>query len=200
MQGSPRLKSLITYNEEFLMATAPSTPKGTAKVYPGRGVTINYFQYWSEAFRDPRTEGKSVPVRYDPWNPAIAWAYVRGQWVKCHSQYYRILEGRSEKEIQIASKLLREQMKANGQHRMTITASKLASFLDKAKQNESLLIQHQRDIEAGLIRGLGCTIDEASSTAVDRVLAGITKQSAPNALTFDSAPKAKRKIVAYGDL
>jgi putative transposase len=200
MQGSPRLKSLIAYNQDFLMTTAPSTQKGTAKVYPGRGVTINYFLYWSEAFRDPRVEGRNVPVRYDPWNAAIAWAYVQGQWVKCHSQYYGILEGRSEKEIQIATKLLRDQMKSHGQHRMTITASKLASFLDKTKQHESLLIQRQRDIEAGYTRDPDSATGEASRIAVDQVLADIEEKNGPSVPSPTSALKPKRKIVVYGDL
>src|SRR5258708_580309 len=147
-----RLQSIIRYDQDFLMATAPSTRKGTAKVCPGRGVTINYFLYWSEVFRDPRVEGRNVPVRYDPWNAAIAWAYVNDQWVICHSRYQGILNGRSEKEIKIATSLLREQMQSHGEVRMTITASKLAAFLDKAKQHEALLLHRARDIESRCAR------------------------------------------------
>jgi transposase InsO family protein len=112
-----RLQSIIRYDQDFLMATAPSTRKGTAKVWPGRGVTINYFLYWSEAFRNPGLEGREIPVRYDPWNAAIAWAYANGHWVECHSLHHGTLEGRSEKELKLASDLLRDQKRSYGQAR-----------------------------------------------------------------------------------
>jgi hypothetical protein len=34
-----RTERMIPYDQEFLMATLPATPKGTAKVTPGRGVS-----------------------------------------------------------------------------------------------------------------------------------------------------------------
>ena len=37
-----RLQRLIPYDHDFLIATLPSTAKGTAMVSPGRGVKINY--------------------------------------------------------------------------------------------------------------------------------------------------------------
>lgn len=200
MRHSPRVKSMIVYNEAFLMTTAPSTRKGTAKVWPGRGVTINYFLYWSEAFRDPRVEMRNVPVRYDPWNAAIAWAYVNGQWAKCHSSYHGILEGRSEKEIQIATKLLRDQMKSHGRIRLSLTASKLAAFLDKTKQHEALLMQRARDIESRCAREPELRIDNLSRVGGDQVLVSAKKKNAPSVPPLASALKPKRKIVIYGDL
>jgi hypothetical protein len=37
-----RPERMIPYDQEFLMATLPATPRGTAKVMPGRGVKINH--------------------------------------------------------------------------------------------------------------------------------------------------------------
>jgi putative transposase len=199
--GGARWKSLILYNEDFLMTTAPSTRKGTAKVWPGRGVTINYFLYWSEAFRDATVEMRNVPVRYDPWNAAIAWAYINGQWVKCHSSYHGILEGHSEKEIQIATKLLRDQIKSHGQIRLTITASKLAAFLERTKQHEALLIQRARDIESRCARNPDDIIeDDASRGDSNGVFVGAQKRNEASVAPPISAPKPKRQIVIYGDL
>jgi putative transposase len=143
-----RLHRYILYDTAFLMATAPSTRKGTSKVQPGRGVTINYFSYWAQAFRDPQVENRNVPVRYDPYNMGIAWAFVRGRWVECHSQFYSELKGRSEREVKIAARKLLQQMSQYSQNRITITASKLASFLRNVKQDEELLMQRLCDQES----------------------------------------------------
>ena len=40
-----RLHRIVPYNQEFLMLTLPTTPKGTAKLMPGRGVKINHIYY-----------------------------------------------------------------------------------------------------------------------------------------------------------
>ena len=37
-----RPNRVIGYDQAFLMATLPTTPRGTAKVSPGRGVIINH--------------------------------------------------------------------------------------------------------------------------------------------------------------
>jgi putative transposase len=200
MQNSgARLKSLIRYDQQFLMETAPSTAKGTAKVWPGRGVTINYFLYWSEAFRDPRVENRNVPVRYDPWNAAIAWAYVNGQWVLCHSPHQSTLNGRSEKEIKIATSLLRDQMRSTGQVRLTITATKLANFLNGAKQHEALLLQRARDLESQCARDRDAKVQQPErSVAHDGQ--NIEPQAHKKAEREVVAPVAKRKIEIYGDL
>lgn len=98
-----RLHRGIPYDEEFLMATRPSTPKGSALVQPGQGIKVNYIYYWSDAFRNPTVEKTKVPVRYDPFDMGVAYAYVEGRWVKCISQYYSTFVGRSEKEVLLAA-------------------------------------------------------------------------------------------------
>ena len=95
---------MVPYNEEFLMLTLPTTAKGTAKVMPSRGVKINHVYYWCEAFRDPEVQRKAVPIRYDPFDAGLAYAFVRKQWLQCHSEYYAVLKGRTEREIMLATK------------------------------------------------------------------------------------------------
>jgi hypothetical protein len=43
----------IPYDDDFLMWTLPTTPKGTAKVVAGLGVKIHHICYWSETLRNP---------------------------------------------------------------------------------------------------------------------------------------------------
>jgi len=89
------------------MLTLPTTQKGTAKLRPGRGIKVNYFYYWSDAFLDPDVEGTQVPVRYDPFDAGLAYAFIRKRWVRCISEHHARFAGRSEREIQLASAELR---------------------------------------------------------------------------------------------
>lgn len=136
----------ISYSEEFLMATHPSTPSGLALILPGRGIKLHYLYYWSDAFRNPEVERTKVPVRYDPFDVGIAYAYVQGRWVRCISQYYSIFSGRSEKELMLASTEIKQQNKVTRTN-ISISAKRLADFLNDVQDHESLLVQRLRDLE-----------------------------------------------------
>jgi len=69
------------------MLTLPTTRRGTAKLQPGRGVKLHYLYYWSDAFVDPEAEGTQVPVRYDPFDAGVAYAFVKKRWVRCISEH-----------------------------------------------------------------------------------------------------------------
>lgn len=88
LQGGNRNHRLIPYDDNFKILTLPTTSSGKAKVQQSRGVKINSIYYWSNLFRNPEVENTSVPIRYDPFNIGIAYAFVQDQWVECISQYY----------------------------------------------------------------------------------------------------------------
>jgi putative transposase len=195
MQNSgDRLRGLIPYDLHFRMATASTTRTGTAKVHPGRGVTIGYFQFWCEAFRNPKVENTNVPVREDFEDAALAWAYVKGQWMLCHSKYHGILKGRTEREIKVATMLLRKQMQLQGQARLTIDASKLAAFLTSSKQHEELLLQRARD-------SARTPHSSAAVLSPDEVVPAVDRQEFPKPdKSAETASKPRRKFRVYIDL
>jgi len=141
-----RLVRLIAYDQSFLMSTLPTTPKGSAKVQPGRGVKIRCVYYWCEEFRAPEIEQKRVPVRYDPFDAGSAFAFVRNRWVPCHSEYYSVLRGRSEKEMMLATQELHQQHSCHSQV-FALNARKLAEFLQSVEAKEALLLQRACDRE-----------------------------------------------------
>ena len=145
-QGGGRIHRLIPYDEDFRMLTLPTTRKGTAKLVPRLGVKIHHLFYWSEAFTDPVVEGTQLPVRYDPFDAGLAYAFVQGRWVRCISEQHSRLAGRSEREIQLATAELRRRQTRHGQQ-FTITARKLADFLASLEAEETLLEQRLRDAE-----------------------------------------------------
>ena len=139
--------------EEFGMMTLPTTAKGTARVVPGRGVKINYIFYWCEGFREAVIEGTEVAVRYDPFDISHAYAFVRNQWRQCVSEHYLTFSDRSECELMMASAELRQRNRQHGR-RFTLTARRLADFLNSVGTEESTLIrkQRQRNMETRQIR------------------------------------------------
>jgi len=148
-RGGARLHRMVAYGEEFQMLTLPTTAKGTAKVTPSRGVKINRIHYWCEAFR--QIEGEIVPVRYDPFDAGTAYAFVRKQWLPCHSEYFATLKGRSEREIMLATTELHRRHR-NHAGSFNVTARRLAEFLESVEAEELLLTQRLRDGESRPIR------------------------------------------------
>jgi len=162
LQSGHRVHRLIPDDEEFRMLTLPSTRKGTAKVQPRCGVKIHYLYYWSEAFLDPAVEGTQVPVRFDPFDAGLAYAFVRGRWVRCLSEYYATFAGHSEREIQLASMELHRRKQQHGQD-LRLTARQLASFLASVEAEEVLLAQRLRDAAVrDLVRSPG--LDRAGAS------------------------------------
>jgi putative transposase len=147
--GGARVHRMVSYNEEFLMLTLPTTAKGTAKVMSSRGVKINNICYWCGAFR--QVEGETVPVRYDPFDAGTAYAFVQRQWLQCHSDCYGTLKGRSEREIMLATTELHRKHH-NHSAGFAVTARHLAEFLQSVEAEEILLTQRLRDREQRAIR------------------------------------------------
>src|SRR2546427_9080091 len=134
-----------------MIATLPSTPKGTAMVSPGRGVKINYIFYWCDAMDDPKIQRQQIPVRFDPFDLGTAYAFIGGQWLQCHSDYYRTFQGRSQKELFIASKELRAKNRDRGPQ-FQVTAGKLAQAFQAIHLQESLLFERLRTRETQALR------------------------------------------------
>lgn len=134
----------IPYDDTFRILTLPTTQRGKAKVIPSKGVKISHKYYWSTTFRDPEIENTLVDIRYEPFNAGIAYAYIRGQWVQCISEYYTQFQGRSEKEIQLATAKL-NQTKRNHVKNYKIRAKQLGQFLSSAEGEEVLLQQRLQD-------------------------------------------------------
>jgi transposase InsO family protein len=190
--GGLRKQRMIPYDEDFLMATLPTTPKGFAKIVPGRGVKVNQIHYWSDRFRNPAVEGTRVAVRYDPFDAGAAYAYVERQWVHCCSEYHTVFQGRTQKEILLASSELRRrrQICTGGK---AATARKLADFLQSVESEEVLLEQRMRDREAQSARHPQITIELSSP------LSGGQESQSPPLMEVDPCPATPTACELYGD-
>ena len=137
----------ILYNEDFLMATLPTTRTGTAKVIPGKGIMVENVRYWSTEFRRAGVENSLVPVRYEPFNREIAYAYIKNQWVKCQAGRTLLLLNRSEKQVQMLAEEFAQQRLNNSRSYFGASALERAAFLRKAENKDNLQKQQQKERE-----------------------------------------------------
>ena len=191
-QTGSRSHRKIAYDRDFLILTLPATRKGTAKIAAGRGMKVNHLYYWSEHFRNPTWETQQVPVRYDPFDAGTAYAFVDGQWVECHSEYYSVLHGHSEREVQLASEELRKRGE-NHSAQFVITARKLAEFLESVEVEEAILIQRLSDLEARSLQGQ----PGPSATLVDKADRRRESRSARDAQPRVDLPAS---LTTYGEI
>lgn len=200
-----RPRRLIPYDEEFLLLTLPTTRKGTAKLLPVRGIKINHLFYWAKgnAFLDhPELEMTQLPVRYDPFDMGHAYVLIDGKPVECISEYYTIFQGRSEREIRLASEELRRR-NAQHAHRFTPTASKLAQFITSLEAREVLFHQQRHAEEAKAVLALmeGCTPTDHEQAGPERAAQEQTPHNGSEPATVGGEPSADReREVALDDI
>jgi transposase InsO family protein len=144
-----RTHKFIAYDQDLIFDTLPTTRKGTAKVTL-EGIKVNYVYYWHEDMRRAEVLETSVPVKYDPFDAGIAYAYILGRWVQCYSRYHAEYRGRSEREIKEATRILREKYSARGEC-LDISDRKMAEYLVSLEAAEDLQEQRLRDREQQVI-------------------------------------------------
>jgi hypothetical protein len=134
----------IAFDEPFHLMTLPSTPKGTARIQIGMGIKVHGFYYWAEEMRSRLLEGKSVRVKYDPQDASVAWAYLEDEWVRCRASATLNLEGRSEKEMRIATAEWRRSRQLLG-YRQVNSQRAFAEFLKSTQAAKALRFQQAKD-------------------------------------------------------
>jgi hypothetical protein len=146
----------IPYDNDFYIMTLPIAKgnNGNVKIDPQQGVKIGYINYHCSQFSQPSLNGAYVQARYDPFNMGIVYCYIKGQWVKCFSDYYKVFENRTEKQIMIASEEIKDKKKKYAAN-AGVRAKELAQFLQQAEKAENeLLLQQKRDNENPSLRVL----------------------------------------------
>lgn len=124
----------IVYDKLFEILTLPSTKNGEATIQQS-GIKINYIYYWNNEFKSIHHLKKKVKVRFDPFNIGIAYAYVNKRWIKCISQYYSVFNKLTQKELQFITNEIKKS-KQNHAKKYSISAQKIAEFIQKLENNE----------------------------------------------------------------
>lgn len=147
LQSGARSHTLICYGRDFVIATMPTTDKGTAKIQNDGSFKANGIEYHSRALV---TYARSdLEVKYDPFDASKAYVLAPDGWVEGRSPYADLLVGRSEKEIEAISIEIYELNSRTGIRR-TEKAQLLGRFMDGIRDREGSLaieVQAARDRE-----------------------------------------------------
>ena len=175
LQSGRRLHTLISYDRLLMIATMPTTDKGTAKIQRDGSFKANKIDYFTASLVD--YAGQQLDVRYDPFD--ISRAYVMGKsgWIEACSMYQGELTGRTEKEIAVISQEIDAINKRDG-IREKDRASALGAYLVQARTKETnlaLALQQARDHEL-----------RAADQGVD-LLGNPTSASSSPALPYDQS-------------
>lgn len=190
----------IEYDENFIIDILPSTAKGTAKVIRGRGVKIEYIFYNnSRVFKAASVYGKQVAVRFDPWNRAIAYAYISGRWetLQAPPELFYKLQNRSHRELKALSQELRRMKSIYGKNFNT-RVMEMAEKHAPREVLEATQKQRQRDEEkkeAARRTGRHLSVEDFRGKPARRELLPV---SGPEELASNASGKAGLK--SFGNI
>jgi putative transposase len=144
-ESGERTFRAIDYNEDFIMATLPTTAKGTVQIRSDQGVMINRIRYWSDAFRNSEMHLRQAHVRYDPYDISVAYVFLNDRWVQCRSEHAMQLAGYSKRALDAITQeiLKRNQMTSK---KYQVTAARIAEFIDTVETTETVLKQRLQDL------------------------------------------------------
>ena len=146
-KGGERRNRGIAYDDVFIKATMPTSRSEQGKIQKGKGIKLFGHYYQNEVFVSQELAGQSVPIRYDPFDIGILYAFVQNQWILCKSQFYAMLSGRSERELAIITAELRKAAQGD-KASAGLSAARLAAFLEKAEGHQAWLLQRMKDQES----------------------------------------------------
>jgi hypothetical protein len=125
----------------------PTSRSEKGKIQKGKGIKLFGHYYQNDLFASRELIGQSVPIRYDPFDIGVLYAFVQNQWLPCQSQFYAQLSGRSERELAIVTAELRRSAQAD-KGSPNLSVARLAAFLEKAEGHQTWLLQRQKDLES----------------------------------------------------
>jgi putative transposase len=147
LQSGTRAHTLIAYDRNFLIATMPTTDKGTSKVQRDGSFKANREDYFAAGLVE--YVGQNLPVRYDPFDLSRALVMGRSGWIEACSLHAHDLTGRTEKEIEAIS-LEINAINARAGIRQKERGLALGAYLRSVRGREAILrveVQQARDRE-----------------------------------------------------
>lgn len=138
---------IVTLTQDFLILSCPTVDRrGRRKVDRQRGIKVNNnFFYWCPEFRDPKLRGRTVPVRYDPWDCSTVYVQIDKRWVLAQCKALVALGQLTEKERELFSTEMRSHYRLRDGDELSM--QQLAEFLRvfTPKGATELALERQRE-------------------------------------------------------
>jgi len=99
--------------------------KVARKMFRGRGIVVNYLEYWSEKLLDPSLENKVLTVLCHPDDVSTVDVETESGWIPCYCRRYPEMKGIGVPEIKRAVGELRRQ----GKSANTLSGAAICTFL-----------------------------------------------------------------------
>lgn len=147
LQSGARAHTLTAYDRNFLIATMPTTDKGTSKVQRDGSFKANRVDYFADSLVE--YVDQNLPVRYDPFDLSRAFVMGRSGWIEARSLHTHELAGRTEKEVEVISQEINA-INARTGIREKERALALGAYLQTVRGREAALrleMQQARDRE-----------------------------------------------------
>ena len=189
-RGGERRNRGIAYDDVFLKETMPTSRSEKGTIQKGKGIKLFGHYYQNEVFAARELAGQAVPIRYDPFDIGILYAFVQNQWIPCKSQFYAILSGRSERELAIITAELRKSAQGDEESR-GLSAARLAALLSKAEGHQALLLQRMKDQESRPI------IDALAGES--RAASPVPRKTLVKRLLGERSPVNLAEVPVYGE-
>lgn len=193
-----RAHRIVTLTKDFLILTCPTVGRlGQRKVDRQRGIKVHSnYHYWCPEFRDPKLHGRSLPVRYDPWDAATVYVQIDKRWVAAQCKSLTALGQLTEKERELFSTEMRSHFRLRDDDEPS--TQQLVEFLRVFTPKGALEVALERQQEnRHLYQDLGigaiaAPSAEARSHAGYRVIAAAPTEVAPALVPVLPAPPAER--------
>jgi transposase InsO family protein len=152
LHSGARRHTWIVYDRNFVIATLPTTAKGTVRIGKDGSFKVQKIEFFAHELRS--YAGKDLDVRHDPFD--VSHAFVRGDngWIEGLSLYADQLAGRSAKEIAQLSL----EISANHSRDYARTLAKadaIGALNQQVKVTESLLASELQATRDRIQRGAG---------------------------------------------
>jgi len=198
-----RAHRIVTLTKDFLILTCPTVGRlGQRKVDRQRGIKVHSnYHYWCPEFRDPKLHGRSLPVRYDPWDSATVYVQIDKRWVAAQCKSLTALGQLTEKERELFSTEMRSHFRLRDEDELS--TQQLSEFLRVFTPKGALEValerqQENRHLYQGI--GIGAIAPPSAAPGVSqanhRIIAGAPAETAPMAVALPPAPLVERSPIA----
>jgi putative transposase len=136
----------LVVDEQFRILTLPEALESPLTIRKPGIVHSNYRDFSCNEMKNPTLFGTKAGFRNDPYNVGFGYIEIDGLWRECFSEHFAIFEGRTQKEVEIASQELIQRHRKTAQ-KFSVNAANLAQFLSSPENNEFLAKQREIDNE-----------------------------------------------------
>lgn len=145
-QTGVREHRMVLCNQDFMIVTCPPVDRtGQRRVHGQRGVKVNDLLYWHPRFAEPNIAGKTLPVRYDPWDASSVYVWIGNDWLRAQCRGLLALGHLTETERQALS----EEYSNRRGHKVdqTLTTQRLQEFMRTFTPEGALAVALERHQE-----------------------------------------------------